>query len=394
VRTRLQRLVALLVLAVPIALVGLAGATWGAARTSGERPREPHELAISALAAARGDEDRDESAVVLVVLDGVRWQEVFYGADRAMARQRGMNPLAWANPRDLMPNLYRLLDRHGVAIGAPGRGAEITATGPQFISLPGYLEIFGGRPDPVCDRNDCARPPARTIADDVVDSSGPRDVAVVTSWPNIAKAASADPSRFALTSGRKLMTQGDAFRDDPAEAALLERGASASAWPGVGDYRPDAITARIALRHLQTSRPRFLFIGLGDADEYAHRNDYHGYLEALHESDAVLGKLAVTLEALGARGRHTAVLVTADHGRAYDFRDHGRRYPESGRVWLVAGGGDVHGHGIVSAARRYTLSDVAPTVRALLGIAGAGPDASASADRRSREGELIEEIAP
>jgi hypothetical protein len=295
----------------------------------------------------------------------------------------------------MMPNLYRLLDRHGVAIGAPGRGGEITATGPQFISLPGYLEIFAGRPDPVCDRNDCARPPVRTMADDVVDSSGPGNVAVVTSWPNIAKAASADPSRFALTSGRRFVTRADAFREDPAEAALLDRGASAAAWPGAGDYRPDAITSRIALRHLQTSRPRLLFIGLGDADEYAHRNDYHGYLEALHESDAVLGKLAATLESLGARGRHTAVLVTTDHGRAYDFRDHGRRHPESGRVWLVAGGGDVHGPGVGSAVRRHTLSDVAPTVRALLGITGtAASDASASAGGRGREGELIEEIAP
>jgi hypothetical protein len=32
----------------------------------------------------------------------------------------------------------------------------------------------------------------------------------------------------------------------------------------------------------------------------------------------------------------------------------------------------VHGHGLLPASRRHTLSDVAPTVRALLGIAGDG----------------------
>ena len=144
------------------------------------------------------------------------------------------------------------------------------------------------------------------------------------------------------------------------------------AFPGEGDYRPDALTARVALDVLATERPRFLFVGLGDADEYGHRNDYRGYLEALHASDAFLGDLFATLDRMGARGRHTTVLVTADHGRAYGFKDHGPRYPESGRVWLVAAGGDVKGHGLVAASRRHTLSDVAPTVRALLGIGGEG----------------------
>ena len=81
---------------------------------------------------------------------------------------------------------------------------------------------------------------------------------------------------------------------------------------------------------------------------------------------------------MGARGRHTTVLVTADHGRARNFADHGPRFPESGRVWLVAAGADVAQRGFVDASR-HTLSDVAPTIRALLGIApllsGAGPAA-------------------
>jgi phosphopentomutase len=111
-------------------------------------------------------------------------------------------------------------------------------------------------------------------------------------------------------------------------------------------------------------------VGLGDADEYAHHGDYRGYISALHDSDAFLGELSTTLGRMGARGLHTTVLVTTDHGRASDFCDHGRRYPESRRIWLVASGDDVRARGFVAAARRYTLSDVAPTVRALLGITG------------------------
>ena len=309
--------------------------------------------------------------MVLVVLDGVRWQEVFGGADRALAAERGLNPIAWAGPRALLPNVSRLLESHAVALGAPGHG-EIVATDAQLISMPGYLEIFAGHPNPACDSNDCARSPSRTFVDDLVDSGGPGDAAVVASWPNIARAAAANPSRFVVTAGRHRVEGGAVLRTDDATAALLDGGARARAFPGEGDYRPDAITAKLALRVLATRRPRFLFVGLGDADEYGHRNDYRSYLEAIHASDGFLGELFATLDGMGARGRHTTVLVTADHGRAYGFKDHGARYPESARVWLLAGGGDVRGHGLVTASRRHTLSEVAPTVRALLGVHGEG----------------------
>jgi hypothetical protein len=380
VHRALRRLAALLVLAIPVSFIGRAGATWGASPSPPVPPREASSFEATPVAEERDTEERAESAVVLVVLDGVRWQEVFAGADRALASERGMNPLAWASPRALMPNLQRLLDTRAIALGAPGHGAPVAATGPQYISMPGYLEIFAGHADPACETNDCVRPVGHTIVDDVIESSGADDVAVVSSWPSIARAASAAPSRLVVSAGRKRVERGDVLRADEETAAQLDRGGRAKAFPGDGDYRPDAVTARVALRVLATEHPRFLFVGLGDADEYGHRNDYHGYLAAVHASDAFLGDLFATLDQMGARGRHTTVLVTADHGRAYDFKDHGGRYPESGRVWLVAAGGDVQGHGLVAASRRHTLSDLAPTVRALLGIDG--------------EGEPIREVVP
>jgi hypothetical protein len=360
VHSALRQFAALFVLAAPIAL---SGPTSGAA--SAHVQREARVLTTAPLATARSEEERVESAVVLVVLDGVRWQEVFEGVDRTLARQHGVTS-AWANPADLMPNLHRLIDAEGLAIGAPGHGAEITASGPQFISMPGYIEIFTGKPDLRCFWNECRPTPTRTIADEVRDDGDTGDVALVTSWPNIARAASTAPG-FALTAGRKLVDREDLLRADASTARLLDEGARAPSFPGQGDYRPDAFTGRLALRRLEVSKPRLLFVGLGDADEYAHRNDYAGYLQALRASDAFLGDLTTLLHYMGARGRHTTVLVTADHGRARNFTDHGARFPESGRVWLVAAGADVAGRGLV-AASRHTLSDVAPTVRALLGI--------------------------
>lgn len=360
-------------LVVSAALVtGFGGSIAGAAatRAAWRAPIEARTAVASPAVMDRAVRDRDESAVVLVVLDGVRWQDVFGGADPALARRHGLEPGPWSNPRELMPNLHRFVESDGVAVGAPGRGATMAATGPQFISLPGYLEIFGGKPDPTCDRNDCRTTPGRTLLDDVAAASGPGDVAVVASWPNIARAASADVGDYAVTAGRRLASPQARLRADDATSRWLDRGRVAGAWPGKGDYRPDAFTAQVALHYLESARPRFLFVGLGDADEYAHHDDYARYLESVHEADAFLGDLVRVLGRMGARGRHTTILVTADHGRAVDFKDHGPQYPESGRVFLVAIGDDVRLPGAGGAARRHTLSDVAPTVRALLGVGG------------------------
>jgi hypothetical protein len=367
VHSVLRRLASSFVLFGPLAI---AGVTSGAPRVPLPPPREARAFTATELPVERTEEARAESAVVLVVLDGVRWQEVFEGVDRVLARRQGLKV---ASARDLMPNLHRLVDGEGLALGAPGHGGEITASGPQFISMPGYIEIFTGKPDPGCRRNNCAPAPARTVVDQVREASGPDDVEVVSSWPNIARAASAD-SGFALTAGRNLVNREADLRSDAPTAHLLALGAAASAWPGEGNYRPDSITSQLALRRLAVAQPRFLFVGLGDADEYAHHGDYRGYLEALRASDAFLGELSSVLGTMGPRGRHTTVLVTADHGRARDFVNHGRQFPESGRVWLVAAGPDVAGRGMVAAARRHTLSDLAPTIRALLGISeGQGP---------------------
>ncbi|MDP9034578.1 MAG: alkaline phosphatase family protein [Myxococcota bacterium] len=369
----LRRFVALVTLALPVSVVAGSGATWGAAPVSPVPPRVPHAFETATAPLTRAEEDRDESAVVLVVLDGVRWQEVFAGEDHTLARRFGLRAPEWVTASALMPNLHRLIESEGAAIGAPGAGASIAASGPEFISLPGYREIFAGKPDPGCFRNDCAQPPGRTIVDDLIDVGGPEEAAVVSSWPNVARAASSDPSRFVLSSGRRLLAHVDALRSNPTVASLLDRGGRTSSWPGEGDYRPDAFTAGIALGYLEAKRPRFLFVGLGDCDEYAHHGDYRGYLEALRASDAFLGDLQAALQRMGARGRHTTVLVTADHGRAYDFTDHGGRYPESARVWLAAFGEEVGARGVVASVRRHTLSDIAPTVRALLGLrAGEG----------------------
>jgi Type I phosphodiesterase / nucleotide pyrophosphatase len=291
-------------------------------------------------------------AAVIVVLDGARWQDVLVGVDRSLGAR--LPPSEIVDARLLMPNLHALIER-GALVGGPGPGAPMVASGPNFVSLPGYTEIFGGRTPVHCRDNDCPQTQEATIADLTPDA------AVFSSWAPIARAASAvtasGPPGLYVSTGQ----------------------------PGTGAFRPDRDTGAAALAHLFEQRPRFLFLGLGEPDEEAHGGDYARYLDALRRDDAILGDLVETLRTMGDRGRRTAVFVTCDHGRSANFRDHGAAWPESSRVWLVAAGGGIPAVGPVTSLSNHHLADIAPTVRALLGL---------PSDPSPRAGSPIVELFP
>ncbi len=324
------------------------------------QPVVPLQLA-AAVPAAMAPRSESEAAVVLVVLDGVRWQDVFVGSDPRLAA----GPASSAEA--LMPHLHALVAERGAALGAPGRGPSMTASGPNFVSLPGYTEILGGRRAHACGDNDCAATPRPTVFDELAAAS-PGETAFFASWERLDRAASVWPGSMVLSTGRTRVWRAAELAADPERRDLLDRGAAADPTPGWGEFRPDRFTAALALKYLEQNRPRLMFLGLGEPDEYAHRGDYAGYLGSLRAADAVLADVMATLDRMGERGAHTTVLVTADHGRGRDWRHHGREFPESGRVWLVAAGAEVKARGLVVATHKHRLADVAPTIRQLLGL--------------------------
>jgi len=299
--------------------------------------------------------------VVVVTIDGVRWQEVFEGLDPTRA---GDLPA-----RDPVPNLRRFFTA-GVVVGAPGHG-DMMASGPSFVSLPGYREILTGRAS-TCGSNLCGQIRERTLLDEL-SAEGVGPLAVISSWGAIERAAAVDTRSLVISTGQRGGMTRERVRVSADASALLDR--TSAAFPGWLDYRPDRQTAPLALAYLQAARPRFLFIGLGDTDEYAHRGDYAGYVASLTAADRFVGTLMATLATLGEYGADTTVIVTTDHGRAANFSGHGSSTPESGRVWMFVAGGAVAARGAIDT-HDARLADIAPTVRAWMGL---GKDRSPTA---------------
>jgi hypothetical protein len=335
-------------------------------------PEAPDRVAIRAPAPDRTaavPQEAAAEAVVLIAIDGVRWQDVFHGVDPAFSRPSRGPVIARESAESLLPAIHSRMIRGGIALGAPG-GDPMTASGPNYVSVPGYQEMLTGG-STGCVHNECAAVDTPTIADRIRNdlASCNNEVAVIASWERLERAAAVAPGRIAVSAGRGGERNG-LLATDPLLRELLDAGDTASPHPGHGAYRPDAYTAPIALRYLVVARPRFLFVGLGDTDEHAHDSRYGDYLGSLRYLDTFVERLFLTLESMGERGRRTAVLLTTDHGRSRSFTGHGGGSPESGRVFLVMGGAGIPARGVVRLGRPLALGEVADSVLGLLGVPG------------------------
>jgi hypothetical protein len=284
--------------------------------------------------------------VVLLTLDGVRWQDFFrQGADAAF-------PVFWAKYAP-----------EATIFGDPQTGERFEVTTPALLSLPAYQEMMTGH-QVSCGSNLCGRVGDETLIDELVRAGLGGQVAVVASWGNIAYATSAKAYDFV-------------------DAGFRE-GDSRPPW---GFARFDTSTWGRALEAL-SARPRFLWISLNDADEWAHRGSLDSYQRTLKRYDRYFDELVTRIRALDDSGENTTILVTTDHGRGAggDWTSHGAGYPMAKQAFAFAlGPGTGRARARCDAGHRA----LRPTIEALLGLREASPlpgvlpnDPEATAARR------------
>jgi len=276
-----------------------------------------------------------EHKVVLVTIDGVRWQDVFNGTNPAMTKQKIKAP-------ELLPNLYHYFVDNGLVIG---KKSLFVASGPAHISLPGYLEIMRGHPSHDCTTNEC-EPKLTTTVVDMFDNA-----AVFTSWETIRKAVSNNNDKYVVSCGRNYRSEGWK------KLELVDDTTFPQAWDPA--YRPDETTQRAVLEYLKKYTPQFLWVGLGDTDEWAHAGRYDEYIAALVSADKFIGDLIKHFDS------DTTFIVTADHGRSNNWTFHGWD-AESARDWIMMGGKKVPQKGFVKLPKTRALSNIFPTIKQLV----------------------------
>ena len=313
--------------------------------------------------------------VILITIDGLRWQEFFSGADRDYFKRNskgdGGEPERrfWRGDASerrtvLMPFMRTIVEKQGQIFGDPAADATARLTNGLWFSYPGYNEILAGVADSKIDSNNKVPNPNTTVLEWLNGRPGfAKRVAAFGSWDVLPSILNSDRSRIPVGTGWQ-----------PVPSPSSDRGRSindlAGDLPRYWGYGPfDAPIVYAALEHLRTAKPRVLYLMLGEGDEWAHEGRYDLYLDATLRADRFIQRIWETAQSMPEYANRTALLITTDHGRGAttkDWTDHGRDVPAAERVWIAAIGPGVPPLGTRRSVN-VTSAQIAATVAALVG---------------------------
>lgn len=322
--------------------------------------------------------------VVLVVTDGLRWQEVFRGADSSLSagqsaavRADFWRPTVAERRVALMPFLWNTVVRDGVIYGDRDAGNAVSVTNGHNVSYPGYNEILTGRVDARIRDNKAGRNKNETVFDWLeAKSDYAGHVAAYGTWNTFNDVFNRDRTKVVVRAGWKMPYASPRTAADSAIDRMYR-----AAHHDFDDVAPDTLLQHVVLNDLQTIRPRALFVGYGETDEWAHAGRYDRVLRSARAVDSFVNELWTTLQSMPEYRGTTTMLVTTDHGRGAT-RDSWRRHDEKTRgsdeTWLAVLGPDTPGFGARHTTTSIMASQIAATLAAALGedyasaVAGAG----------------------
>jgi len=336
------------------------------------------------VCAAQAATERKTRNVILVTIDGLRWQEVFRGAEEALMttektagggvpngdlvalRADYLADTPEERRKKLMPFFWGTLVPGGQAFGNRDHGSAARVINAEKVSYPGYNELLTGAPDPLITSN--APLPNRNVT--VLEWLHARPglagrVAAAGAWNVFAPILNVGRSRLPLF----VTGQHSAPGSVSPRIAELER------W--MDDIPPitnaenfDAFAYHAAIDMIGTYRPRVFLLALGEPDEWAHARRYDRYLRSIQRCDRFIRQLWEHLQAMPEYRDTTTIILTPDHGRGVmpeDWTSHGKKIPRSEETWLAAFGPDTPALGERRDVAEVHQAQVAATVAALLG---------------------------
>ena len=322
--------------------------------------------------------------VIIVMLDGLRWEEVFRGADPKLINKRSpkllgasgkrtsqAKELYWRDTRAerrnvLMPFLWSVMGSRGQVFGNRDLHSDSQVTNGMRFSYPGYNETLTGTPDDKrIHSNDVGANPNVTVMEWLNSKpSFKGKVAAFGAWEVFKSIFNEQRCGFVVNTGY------EPLKGIPAtpELALLNtlKARSPRVW---SDESFDPLPFYTAIEYMKVKKPRVLFIGLGETDDWAHMGAYPEYLNAIHRDDAYLEELWALVQSMPEYRDKTTLMVMPDHGRGrgWFWGLHAWPVPGSGQTWMAFLGPDTPARGERKLVAPVSENQVAATMAALLG---------------------------
>jgi hypothetical protein len=317
--------------------------------------------------------------VVIVTMDGLRWQEVFGGADSLLTfasdasystkwvQSNFWAPTAQERRQKLMPFFWTQIDSKGVLLGNRQYGNYVNNANPYWFSYPGYNEIFTGYPDPEVNSNQKIPNKNETVFEylnKLPEFKG--KTASFASWSVFASIFNDQRCGFLVNDG---------FRDVPGKLTpkQVELNRLQHELPDLfhGGERLDIATFNIGFEYMKVNKPRLIHFGLGDTDEFAHQGTYDYYLDAAKKSDDWIRQIWEYIQSDPFYANKTTLLITTDHGRGAaegsKWKHHGEKTEGSSEIWFAAIGPSVQPEGESRAKAQFYQGQVASTIAKIVG---------------------------
>src|SRR3954463_5553060 len=317
--------------------------------------------------------------VLVVTMDGMRWQEGFGGmipelltpkeggvseAAKKKIDARFGGTTAEERRQKLLPYLWTVVAKNGQVFGDPSKGSDARVTNGMRFSYPGYNEILSGFADPRIDSNDRKPNPNVTVLEWLNSQPGfAGKIAAFASWELLPWILNTERSHIPANGDGAPITDAKTDR----ERAINEFAADLP--PYWGETRADAPTGFGALEYLKRSKPRVLYVMLGETDEWAHGRRYDLYLDSAWRNDRFIRRLWETAQSMPEYAGRPALILATDHGRGNtgeNWTSHGEKVPESDQIWMAVMGPGVAPLGAREGVK-VTQSQVAATIAMLLG---------------------------
>jgi hypothetical protein len=317
--------------------------------------------------------------VVVIVTDGLRWQEVFGGAeallvsskpggaeDEAATKKEFWRDTAEARREALLPFFWTVVAKQGIVWGNRARGSSAQVANAFKFSYPGYNEIITGAPDPRIDSNEYGPNPNVSVFEWMNTQPGYEGrVGVVAGWTAFDRIFHRSRSRLDMRIGWDTPVPGATTP----KAELLNT-MYATITREFTDMPWDALLQQTLLEYVRAKKPRLLFVGYGETDEWAHNGRYDLVLSSAHAVDGFLRELWTTMQSMPEYRDKTTFLITTDHGRGSgeeNWKHHDWNVDGAEDMWIAVLGPDTPALGARENVPRVTQSQIAATAATLLG---------------------------
>lgn len=316
--------------------------------------------------------------IIIITLDGFRWQELFDGADETLINQPAYTNDAeelkkqfWADSvverrKKLLPFFWSTVAEQGQIYGNRLAGNFVNVKNPYWFSYPGYNEIFTGYPDTLVNSNDKKHNANTTVLDYLHSQPALKGkVAAFASWDVFNFIFNEKRAGFPVNAGIEPVPV------NTSRFALLNEMQQSVFQPFGDGIRPDALTYSLAKEYLLVKKPKVLFIGFDDTDDWAHLGNYNYYLQSAHLTDKYLADLWQTIQSLPEYKDKTTLIIASDHGRGdevkKEWKDHGRKIKGADQIWFAFLGKGIPAKGEVKESGQLYQAQLAQTIAQLLG---------------------------